>query len=204
LGDISFFVLEEYCIILEAMIEVITEAIVLDKEGLGEYDSRVFLYTKDLGRISAKATSARKIVSKLAPHIEPANYITARLVSKRDFFDGRGLQLVDALAIDRNANLKAGEDHLKEAIKILNFIKYAAPEGVPDSDLWNFLQAIVSQSVSAKIRDAVTFFGFDPKFASCQICGGNKPEHFYIKSSFFVCGHCLLLTNETKNQFIKV
>jgi recombinational DNA repair protein (RecF pathway) len=185
------------------MIEVISEAIVLDKEDLGECDSRVFLYTKDLGKISAKTISSRKITSKLASHIEPANYITARLISKRDFFDGRGFQLVDALMIDGN-RLKSEIKDLKEAIKVLDFIKYAAPEGVSDSDLWDFLRGIISKSINVKIKDAVAFLGFDPEFASCEICGRTKPEYFYVKSSFFVCNSCLLLANEANNQFIKI
>ena len=45
------------------MLEIATEAIVLDKEDLGEYDSRVFLYTKEFGKVGAKATSLRKITS---------------------------------------------------------------------------------------------------------------------------------------------
>ncbi len=186
------------------MIEIITESIVLDKEDLGEFDSRVFLYTKDLGKISAKATSSRKITSKLAAHIEPANYIIARLVSKRDFFDGRGFQLVDALMANSNADLRPEGFDLPEVLKILGFMKQAAPEGVCDSDLWGFLKKILSEPAGVKLKDAVSFLGFDPEFASCEICGRSKPDYFYAKSSFFVCGPCSLLSNETKGQFVRV
>ena len=69
------------------MLELVTEAIVLDKEDVGEQDSRVFLYTKDFGKIGAKATSLRKITSKLAAHLEPLNYATVRLVSRGNLLE---------------------------------------------------------------------------------------------------------------------
>lgn len=185
-------------------IEATTEAIILDKEDLGEYDSRVFLYTKDLGRISAKTVSSRKITSKLASHVEPANYINARLVSKGDFFDGKGFQLVDALTIEGGVGLKSNLEQLKEVIKILDFVKQAAPEGVSDRDLWDFLRGVVGGSANAQVRDAISFLGFDPEFASCENCGRNNPEYFYVKNSIFVCAPCSFLVNEPKNQLIKI
>ena len=64
------------------MQEHFTEALVLDKEILGELDYRVFLYTQQLGKIAAKVRSGRRITSKLAPHLEPLNFIQARLIEK--------------------------------------------------------------------------------------------------------------------------
>jgi len=87
--------------------EFFTEAIVLDREELGEFDSRIFLYTKILGKVAARAQSARKITSKLSAHIEPLNLVNARLVY------GKNFQLVDALRFQ-----KLGKDFLK----ILRFV----------------------------------------------------------------------------------
>ena len=65
--------------------EYFTEAVVLDKEPSGEFDSIAHLYTQELGRVSASVTSARKILSKLNSHLEPLNLVQVRLVEKNRF-----------------------------------------------------------------------------------------------------------------------
>ena len=78
------------------MIEQVTEAVVLDKEFTYDAHVRVHLFTKECGKIVAKATSARKITSKLGPHLEPLLVSTVRYVQQR------GLpQLIDALRVSR-------------------------------------------------------------------------------------------------------
>jgi DNA repair protein RecO len=170
------------------MREVITEAIVLGKEDLGEYDSRIFLYTKDFGKLTAKATSARKITSKLAAHLEPLNRATVRLVSRGDVFDGRGFQLVDALAAD--APSKGSESEIRGALAIAEAVKLAAPDAAPDREVWNLLQDVSEFSVHITIRDLLRFFGFDPEFSACEFCAHGSPHYFSPKNHFFVCRAC--------------
>ena len=107
------------------MEEYFTEALVLDKEPIGESDSLISLYTKELGKITARAISIRKITSKLSSHLEPLNFVDARLVHKNRF------QVVDAL--------KTGRLNSK-AIGTLHLIKDLSGEGEPDRDLWNLLK----------------------------------------------------------------
>ncbi|MBI4991803.1 MAG: recombination protein O N-terminal domain-containing protein [Candidatus Harrisonbacteria bacterium] len=186
------------------MIEVITEAIVLKKEDLGEHDSRVFLFTKDLGRISTKATSLRKITSKLASHLEPHRRVTVRLVSKKDIFDGRSFQLVDALAIDVPEFKRVGVNKLREALVALDFLAGIVPEAVPDFELWNFLNEIIDGTVSATKKDILKFLGLDPEFANCQFCFGSQPEFFYASDNLFVCRSCSLSSQVSKEKFILI
>jgi recombinational DNA repair protein (RecF pathway) len=108
------------------MQEYITDAIVLDKVDSGELDSRVFLYTKDFGKIVAKAKSLRKITSKLAGHLQPANLVAARIVEKN------GVQLIDALTISR-------PEKRPEILKNLFLVKELAGEWQADPELWEFL-----------------------------------------------------------------
>jgi DNA repair protein RecO len=49
----------------------ITEGIVLGKRGVGEANVFVFILTRDLGLVRAKATSARREISKLRYGLEP-------------------------------------------------------------------------------------------------------------------------------------
>ena len=173
------------------MTEVTTEAVVLDKEDLGEYDSRVFLYTKDFGRVSAKATSLRKIASKIAGHLEPLNYVAARLVARGDYFNSQGFQLADALLINKK---KSEEDLgiLKEMLRTVNFLRLAIPDRGFDQELWNFLLDLNKGSgKSVKIQDLLKTLGFDSEFATCEVCKNQKPEYFYPKNYFFICNNCL-------------
>ncbi len=71
------------------------EAIVLDREDANGFDSRYSIYAKGFGKFFAKATSARKITSKLAPHLEPGNLIQIRVVGNGHF------QVVDVLKSDK-------------------------------------------------------------------------------------------------------
>jgi len=183
--------------------EVVTEDIVLDKEDLREADSRVFLYTKELGKISAKATSARKITSKLSAHIEPLNYITVRLIAKRDaLLDGRGFQLGDALLISKNKLLNLYK--LRNALQSLRFIARAIPTGVVDEDMWNFLHQIISGEISPSTDEVLSFIGFGNDFSNCEICNVSRPEYFYTKNSVYVCSSCMLLSKPLKEEFFKI
>ena len=184
------------------MREVITEAIILDKEDLGEQDSRIFLFTKDLGKLVAKATSARKITSKLAAHLEPLSYIEARLVSRGDAGDGRGFQVADALEIDSKPGLDA--EQLSEVIRTLEVVRASVPENVPDEELWNFLQIVRQGKTELGTGPALKKLGFDFTFAWCELCKSAKPEYFFPRSNWFVCQTCRLNSKEEKREFIKI
>ncbi len=152
--------------------EYFTEAIVLDKEPAGEADLQVFLYTKDFGRITAKAVSARKIVSKLAGHLEPFNIIQARLVQKNRF------QVVDALAT--GALPKHPETH-----RVLKLVKELTGEGQHDPELWELLRGGSISGLSV-----LGALGFDSQYAVCENCGNEKPSHFIFQRLEYYCASC--------------
>jgi len=186
------------------MFEVTTEAVVLDKEDLGESDSRIFLYTADFGKSTAKVTSARKITSKLAGHLEPLNYVLVRLISRSDFTDSRNFQLTDALLIDNAGDLKSNPANLRQAIEAVNLIRKSIPEGAPDENLWQVFQNICSQKITYSIQEILKILGLDLEFAGCELCRKSSPEYFYPKENFFICRLCNLSSKETKENFIRL
>jgi len=126
--------------------EYYTEALVLDKEPVGEADSRVFLYTRDLGRIAATAVSARKITSKLSSHLEPLNFVKVRMIHKNRF------QIVDALkteSLPKNPN----------NVAIAHLIKDLTGDEQSDPQLWELLRE--KQFSGEEILSAL---GFDISF----------------------------------------
>lgn len=169
------------------MVEHYTEALVLDKEDLGDFDSRVYLYSKDFGKGIAKATSSRKITSKLAAHLEPGNFIQARLIQSSNW----RMQIADALKI---GSLPKNQN----TIAVLNMVKELLPENQPEEDLWNLLKENKLNG-----SEVLKILGFDSQFAVCQSCQAEKPEHFLLKNLEYSCSLCLLQAGRPASFTIK-
>ena len=152
------------------MTECYTEALVLEKESSGEEDAKVILFTKELGKISAKIKSARKILSKLNGHLEPLNLVKVRLINKNKFQVADVLR-VDALPIENFAALR--------------LIKEMSAEEQPDLVMWNLI--VCREFAEGKILAAA---GFDPQFAVCQNCGSISDLKFSIQNLEYFCQNC--------------
>lgn len=151
------------------MREYLSEAIILDKTPNGDMDIRFSIFTKKFGMLRAKAKSARKITSKLAPHLEPGNVVQVRLVEQK------GLQVVDAL--------KRGT--IGVSTSTLHFLNELLPEGEPEKMLWN---ALISDKFSWE--EALAILGWDPRGASCAKCSAATPSIFDIRGQEFFCRAC--------------
>lgn len=157
--------------------EYITRAVVLDKEPIGEQDLKVFLYTEKLGRVVAKAVSARKITSKLNSHLEPLNLVTVRLVEKNYF------QITDALKI-RSLSVNN--------LKALNLIKEITADRQPDIELWSLFEGFLNED------QVLMTLGFDRRFAICQTCGDKGNLLFSVIDLDYFCDDC-----QRQRKFIK-
>jgi len=151
------------------MNEYLSEAVVLDKEGIGDLDARVSLFTKKFGKLTAKAKSARRIVSKLSPHLEPGNVIQARLIEKG------ALHIVDALKQSR----------LSTNPNSLYFLNRILPDGEQDLRLWQMLL-----SGAFDWTRALGILGWDPSEAMCGLCATDKPHAFSVFRQEFFCSGC--------------
>lgn len=173
------------------MKEIVTQAIVLDKEDQGEQDAKVFLYSAEYGKLVGKVKSAKKITSKLNSHLEPFNLVSVRLIDK-------GPQIVDALLIARLTPSWP-------LLKFLNFIKEITLENQPDYHFWSLIrQSFTSGKIN--YRQLLAVQGFDPKFAVCQNCQERNPNYFFFRDFDFWCRNCLLLKGEStwSNGFIEL
>lgn len=150
--------------------EYLTEAVVLEKEALDELDLKITLYSQSLGKVRAKAKSARKMTSKLAGHLEPLNLVKIRLVQKN------GFQIADALKFGRLNSDK---------LQLLNLVNGMVPDQEPDQELW-----LLVKNSAARPADILRHLGFDPAFANCAVCGRSKPEYFNLAESLYWCDLC--------------
>ncbi len=150
------------------MQEYISEAVVLHKETVREHDARYSIFTKRFGKVVGKATSTRKITSKLAGHLEPGTLSRVRFVEKG------GTQVVDAL--------KGGV--VAAAFPDLRLLNGLLHEGEPDRALWEAL----TQDVFSW-RSVLRILGWDPEGAACEHCA-KRATHFYIPRQEFFCVSC--------------
>jgi recombinational DNA repair protein (RecF pathway) len=150
------------------MREYSTQAIILDREPQGELDARITLWSRTLGKLRGRATSLRKITSKLSAHLEPGMLSDVRMV------ENRNLQIVDALKIRRLAIPAPDMPRLARLLA----------EGEPDEELWAAITA--PQWSWSAVLGAL---GWDPQGAVCMRCG-RRPEAFSIASQDFFCEIC--------------
>ncbi len=153
------------------MQDYVTRAVVLDKAMRNDADARYSFFTERYGKIAAKATSSRKIVSKLAGHLEPGTLAAVRII------ETHGARVVDALASSRVAI----------SIADLAALNNLLPEWQPDAELWQEL-ALEKFSWSRTLA----ILGWDPRGAVCANCNvGSRPaRHFYLPRQEFFCVSC--------------
>ena len=150
----------------------------LTKNGAGEADLRVTLYAKDFGKIGARVKSARKILSKLGPHLEPGSVVRARMIEKT------GPQIVDVL---KNRSLLI-------SFLDLSLLEQLLPEEDFDEEVWNLLieEGGVSNNFESSLfwTKILKVLGWDPTGSTCNYCELNRPNRFTISSQRFLCENC--------------
>ena len=155
------------------MQEFVTDALVLRKEPLRDFDARYSFFTKRFGKVVGNATSARKITSKLAGHLEPGSLTRVRFIERNH---GNGTQITDAL--------KHGA--VAMPLSDLGFLERMLAEGEVDEALWD--ECVGGRfSWSAVLR----ILGWDPRHAACTVCG-KRAAAFYITRQEFFCKDCAL------------
>lgn len=157
------------------MREVITDAFVLEKEPIGEFDTRLILFTRILGRVVATATSTRKITSKLAAHLEPFFLLQIRLVEGKGSGEHFRFRIADAMR--HSPPFIIGSDSAR-------LLSRLALQGHPEPELWHTLLN------SKDIRELLRVLGFDPQEAFCERCGASPP-YFSLRESVYYCNSCV-------------
>ncbi len=173
------------------MLDLTTRAIVLDKEDIGEYNSRVFLYTEKLGSVVGYATATRKLTSKLSAHLEPLNIIEVRLVEKKN----RSFQIGDALITEKSFYLRQASREAFAVFKIMSILKEFSFVGNPDVETWGLLYQMLIRQDGLAVHEYATKFltvlGFNPKYALCAHCATPKPAYFLLQDFYFYCDTCV-------------
>lgn len=149
-----------------------TRAVVLDKDLRNDADARYSFFTERYGKILARAKSSRKIVSKLAGHLEPGTLASVRIIEMH------GAQVIDALTAART-NIPLTD---------LAMLNNLLGEWEPDAELW---QVLVSGERFSWSR-ILSILGWDPRGAICASCNiASRPaQRFYLPRQEFFCESC--------------
>lgn len=165
------------------MQEYVTRALVLDKQTRGGHaDARYSFFTERYGKIQARAVSSRKIVSKLAGHLEPGTLAAVRII------ETHGAQVVDALTAART----------QISLPDLAMLNSLLGEWEPDRELWQELCTVVrnddAPSAAQKFSwpRILAILGWDPSGAVCALCNrADRPaRHFQVARQEFLCTQC--------------
>lgn len=174
------------------MREYVTQALVLSLKPHRGDDRIVELFTKELGRVEARAVGGRKILSKVTPHLNPWNIVTVRLVRKRAFI------LADAIAEKRYTSLRLNGRNFFTSLEILFLVRSMTPILEPDLQLWFFLEEAQKNGLAKNrngekgsgVSQLLKIVGYNPSHATCTRCGSKKVGAFVLEDHEFICAKC--------------
>lgn len=156
---------------------------VLQKEPVGEADSEYSVFTWDVGKIRARASSSRKILSRLAGHLEPGTLALLRIVRKNE--EGR-FRMAEALSEEKTKS--------PAVIRVLSLAESLIPLEQPDINMFAFLKSLIVQGADSEAKSYAQLLklaGFDPEAAKCGVCGRSEIAYFSPQDIMFLCAPCL-------------
>lgn len=165
------------------MLEYLTQAVVLHYRPQKESDRIVDLYTKEFGRLEAKIIGGRRILSKLAPHLDWGNVVTVRLVEKNR------ITVTDVLTDERFSKERSGSKFYQSAFRIFSLIRALTPLAMPDLRLWHYLIRSL-KTADGNVKIFLKLLGYDPDHAECDHCHQRPVSVFRAKDQSFFCQDC--------------
>lgn len=181
-----------------------TKAIILNRSDYRESDSLLLAYTENYGKLSLLARGTKKLLSKMAGHLEPGTLVDLMIVKGRGFDYAGSVQTLDGY-------LPLREDFNKAYYSgcALRRFNRLVREGEKDENLFRWLQSWLEALASAPVPLAredgellfdffalklLTELGYRPELYDCLGCrqaiipGKN---YFDLKDGGLLCPDCL-------------
>lgn len=111
-----------------------TDAIVLKKLDIGEHDALYALYTRDYGKITARAAGIRKNEAKLRGHLETLSFSSVRLIAGK-----HGEKLIGATLVNFWPHLRERDITMRLASYAARRVDEQCFAGERDPALWDFV-----------------------------------------------------------------
>lgn len=174
-----------------------TKAFILKKGQRGEADSIITAFSEDFGILRLRATSGRKIASKLRGGIEPISF------SELEFVRGKAYNRVtDAVQIEAYGGIKQNLVRLRCAIAITELLLNSLKGEMSDKDIWNLLKESFGALNSSTAQSVLLYYyflwnlfsslGYSMQFSSCVQCQNKIGKIGYpsFQDGGVRCGLC--------------
>ena len=189
----------------EKYMEYNYSAIIFGKRDIAEADRLYTLYTKEDGKIIARAASARKSTAKLAPHLENFSYAHITLMRVR------GVGKITASVVENYfPSLRSDDDALRNIFFALRTIDQLLEQGQRDPKLFTLIHSYLVVMdrcserkfdalkmhflASAVVVQAVTILGYQLNLGKCLLCEKKLEQRGTAFSDMYggmVCFDCM-------------
>lgn len=158
--------------------EYFTEAIVLGKSDVKDYDRQFLLYTRHLGKTAVLARGVRRVQSKMAGHLEPFALLKVKLVT------GRGqIKLSNVETVKRYQYILGDLELINLARESLHLVDILVKEDSCDFGILKFLTWLLSSLDNPSLTlpekkfltkifiwQLISHLGYQPELYNCVIC----------------------------------
>lgn len=189
-----------------------TEALLLRKMPYRDADLILLLFTKDLGKVSGLARSAKNSMKRFGGRLEPFVHLRVR------FKEGKGgMKLVDDVeTVQAYRAFMEDLDLFAWGSYLLEYTDAILAQETPNQELFELLKNTLSELDSKKSilplvlgfqLDALSLSGYEPSLASCVDCGADisGESYFSVKRGGAVCRNCSTQKNSSliSRQFLE-
>lgn len=184
---------------------ITANGMVLSAMPVGEYDKRVVLLTKELGKISAFARGARRQNSPLLACARPFTFGSFSLYPGRNSYT---LQSVEAAEYFEELGMDI--EAVTYGFYFLEIADYYTREGVDESQMLNLLYVTVKALLNPRLDNllvktiyelrAMAVNGEYPDFFSCKNCGAPISKGVFSNADLgLYCEECRRLPKDGSN-----
>lgn len=179
------------------MVETITVVgMVISSMAISEYDKRLVILTKELGKITAFARGARKSTSPFLAGSQPMSF------GEFTLYRGRNSYTVTAMKISDYFSGKINSiDDMYTGMYFLELADYYGREGIESSDtlklLYLSMKALSKNIISGKLIRCIyemkllVINGEYPNMFSCGNCNSNENlDYFDLNHNTMLCRNC--------------
>ena len=169
--------------------------IILGSYPVKDYDKRLVILTKERGKITAFANSARKMNSSLSGISEPFNYGVFSLYEGYDAYRFTGGDIREYFS-----DVKNDIEGICYGSYFCEVLEYLCVEGIGDSDILNLLYVSLKALERKIIPYGLIRLIFELRLLaldgemmaafSCVKCGKNPPREFSLMENGLICGEC--------------
>lgn len=176
--------------------QMIVTAIIIGTSPVGDYDKRIVLFTRELGKITAFVKGAKRQKSKFLSATEQFSFGEFSLVQGRDAYS-----IIDANIKNYFIELRQNIDRLYYGFYFSELIDYFIKENIVEVEalklLYQSLRALCLDTIPYKLiryvfeLRLISIIGIMPNVYECMECHSKENLKFFsVSLSGTICDNC--------------